>query len=160
MCIYIYIYIYHLSVCPRTRLLIHRAWTSGVRSVSRRSLTRWQDILSRIYPYNKIHVLCDLGVIKHNGVNTNGAAAKVMHLTDCVKRYALALLGRQTSVNGSTQRNPSVNKHMTNRSEPIRADPMRADPIRPLPIPGGGGRGEKNNNNNNSNNHNNDNNNT
>ena len=29
-----------------------------------------------------------------NGVNTNGAAAKVMNLTDWGKRYALAHLGR------------------------------------------------------------------
>ena len=31
--------------------------------------------------------------LRTNGVNTNGAAAKVMSLTDWGKRYALALLG-------------------------------------------------------------------
>ena len=57
-----------------------------------------------VYMYVCIHIYIYIYIISYrgerfrfrtDGVNTNGAAAKVMNLTDWGKRYALALLGRQ-----------------------------------------------------------------
>ena len=57
-----------------------------------------------------------------NAVNTNGAAAKTMNLSDWGKRYALALLGVPKKV--------PLSRSMQILSDPTTAD---ADPIRPLP---------------------------
>ena len=50
-----------------------------------------------IYIYIYIYTHINKGWLRTNGVNTNGAAAKVMNFDRSGKRYALALSGRYKS---------------------------------------------------------------
>ena len=102
VCIYIYIYIYtHTNTT-----------TYGARTL------RAEQLLTKDW-------------LRTNGVNTNGAAAKVMNFDRLVKKVRPDTFGKIEVGSRGYPKSPSVEKHE------ICSDPISADPICPSPKRGG-----------------------